>query len=318
MPKKQKSAIPKFRKAALDKFWYWINERHSIYLKKQKEQAKPDNPSTWPWTKDKILRTYKFTNCFRQLDRVTVEWEKRYANILGSGKQRRRVSDGDVLFYLCMFRLFNWPPTYDTLYYGMRMKWDRRVAKVLLDNMKKEKKQIFTGAYIVTSGGRKVPKHHVYIEVLDQIFKDRNALAKRIMKKRSMRYACKLLGKYNTIGPFVAYEIACDLRFTRILYDALDVNTWANPGPGAKRGIHRLITGSADWTTGKKPDYVACMNWLWKHRRIRAHVRKCKWPFELREIEHSLCEFDKYMRVKNGEGRPRSKYEYTPQLEMPF
>jgi hypothetical protein len=29
----------------------------------------------------------------------------------------------------------------------------------------------------------------------------------------------------------------------------------------------------------------------------------------MREIEHSLCEFDKYMRVKRGEGRPRSKYQ---------
>jgi hypothetical protein len=32
-------------------------------------------------------------------------------------------------------------------------------------------------------------------------------------------------------------------------------------------------------------------------------------PLELREIEHSLCETDKYLRVANGEGRPRAKYE---------
>ena len=30
---------------------------------------------------------------------------------------------------------------------------------------------------------------------------------------------------------------------------------------------------------------------------------------EMREIEHSLCEFDKYQRVKNGEGKPRSIYQ---------
>jgi hypothetical protein len=28
----------------------------------------------------------------------------------------------------------------------------------------------------------------------------------------------------------------------------------------------------------------------------------------MRDIEHSLCETDKYLRVKNGEGRPRAKY----------
>jgi hypothetical protein len=30
--------------------------------------------------------------------------------------------------------------------------------------------------------------------------------------------------------------------------------------------------------------------------------------FEMREIEHSLCEFDKYERVRNKQGAPRSKY----------
>ena len=29
---------------------------------------------------------------------------------------------------------------------------------------------------------------------------------------------------------------------------------------------------------------------------------------DMRTIEHSLCEFDKYMRVKKSEGTPRSKF----------
>ena len=31
-------------------------------------------------------------------------------------------------------------------------------------------------------------------------------------------------------------------------------------------------------------------------------------PLEMREVEHTLCEFDKYERVRNGEGKPRSIY----------
>jgi len=31
----------------------------------------------------------------------------------------------------------------------------------------------------------------------------------------------------------------------------------------------------------------------------------------MREIEHSLCEFDKYERTRLGEGRPRAKYNYS-------
>ena len=40
-------------------------------------------------------------------------------------------------------------------------------------------------------------------------------------------------------------------------------------------------------------------------------------PLEMRDIEHCLCEFDKYERVRLGQGRPRAKYkprEYTEDL----
>lgn len=310
MPKKAKP-VPKFKAKQLEFFWYWINERHRIYTLR-----KADKP--WPWTKDKILQTYKFCNVFRQVDRVTEAWATRYAHLMGGVKTIKRIPDGDVLFYLCMFRLFNWPQTYDKLYYGIQAKWNKKRAIDLLDEMKKNGEQIFTGAYIVTSGGRSVPKHHVIIETLDAIFKARHVIAKYILKKRSMRKAAKVLTQFNTVGPFVAYEIVCDLRHTRILHDAKDIYTWANPGPGAKRGIHRLITGNHEWKKGEKPDYVACMNWLLKHKRLKPWTKKCAWPFEMREIEHSLCEYDKYMRVKMGQGKPRSKYDFKRQIEMPF
>ena len=32
-------------------------------------------------------------------------------------------------------------------------------------------------------------------------------------------------------------------------------------------------------------------------------------PLEMRDIEHCLCEFDKYERTRLGEGRPRAKYK---------
>ena len=31
---------------------------------------------------------------------------------------------------------------------------------------------------------------------------------------------------------------------------------------------------------------------------------------EMRDIEHCLCEFDKYERVRLGQGKPRAKYKY--------
>ena len=39
-------------------------------------------------------------------------------------------------------------------------------------------------------------------------------------------------------------------------------------------------------------------------------------PYEMREIEGGLCEFDKYSRIYKGEGRTRSMYNYDENLPL--
>jgi hypothetical protein len=122
-----------------------------------------------------------------------------------------------------------------------------------------------------------------------------------------------LNGKYTGFGGFMAYEVACDLRYTRYLKSAPDLRTWAHAGPGAKRGLNRLLGKGAK----ERPflsDAAAAESMCWLLGKIDA-----AWPhapaLELREIEHSLCEFDKYERARLGEGRPRSYFH--PQEELP-
>jgi hypothetical protein len=109
-------------------------------------------------------------------------------------------------------------------------------------------------------------------------------------------------------GPFTAYEVICDMRYQKgMLTAAPDKMTWANLGPGARRGINRLVHGSKDKKAFRKnEEYVEFMRELLKAspEYLGEHVP----PLEMREIEHSLCEWDKWVRVHNGEGRPRSLY----------
>lgn len=289
-----------YKTRELELFFYWINERHAIYLLKQHKQP-------WPWTADKVLRKYKFTNAFRQLDAVTQAWTTRYHRLLKFGT----ISNGDLLFQLCLFRFFNWPQTYDSLTVVMGgRRWNKRAALDLLENIHLSGGKIFTGAYIISSGGQRQEKYITIVEALDQVYRDRDMLASKIIAHRSMAVTTAMLQHYNTVGPFVAYEIACDLRHTRILFDATDKLTWANTGPGAARGIHRLLTGKFQKPKKGKIDYVAVMVDLLKRSKyqLKSHVRDCEWPFEMREIEHSLCEYDKWRRVMRREGTPRSLY----------
>ena len=58
---------------AVESFFGWIKERHNIYL----SRAAGSPP---PWTSDPILSKYKFTNPFRENDRVTVWMRKHWTN----------------------------------------------------------------------------------------------------------------------------------------------------------------------------------------------------------------------------------------------
>jgi hypothetical protein len=271
-----------------------MNERQNIYLNKEIHEFPP------PWTSDKILRTYKFTNVFRQQDRVTRELGKRLNK-----------SDSNVkLFWkVYLFRMFNWPNTYDHFFYeGLVKKWDHRLAIRHLRQMQIDKIKIFTGAYIITNAGSKDPKIDVICKAITPVWKLKSQIVDSIKRANSIERTVNILSEFPNVGKFIGYEIATDLRHTRILKKADDIYTWANPGPGARRGLNRIFRED-------KKDRVKIEVYISEMKALlemsENYIDKDIFGpliLEMRDIEHSLCEFDKYMRVVNGEGRPRSLY----------
>jgi len=115
--------------------------------------------------------------------------------------------------------------------------------------------------------------------------------------------------QHKGFSGFMAYEVVTDLRHTKWLSTAEDIMTWANPGPGAKRGLNRIHLRELEQTV-KKDQLNFEMKQLLDYSPdyLEGHMQ----PLEMRDIEHCLCEFDKYERVRLGQGRPRAKYK--PQL----
>jgi hypothetical protein len=115
---------------------------------------------------------------------------------------------------------------------------------------------------------------------------------------------------------FMAYEVVCDLTYTHYLTDAPDRLTWANPGPGAERGIRRLL--------GRKDVRISKADQLEIMRRTYTWVDAHRDPLilptlEMRDIEHSLCAWDKYQRnwtqLEAGERVTRLPYRPPPGRE---
>jgi hypothetical protein len=128
-------------------------------------------------------------------------------------------------------------------------------------------------------------------------------------KSRTLKDAFELLLEYPYLGEFMTYEVITDLRHTCLLRDATDINTWCNMGPGATRGLRRLYALPAKGPLPK--EYRDGMQWLLEY--TNGYFRKeTKFPkFEMREIEHSLCEFDKYERARLREGDLKRQFQGT-------
>ena len=108
------------------------------------------------------------------------------------------------------------------------------------------------------------------------------------------------------MGPFMAYEVVTDWRHTWLGDKAEDILSWANPGPGARRGLNRIYGRPLEKTIKTKQCVEEMKDLLHASPAyIGVHVPN----LEMRDIEHSLCEFDKYERVRLGEGKPRSLYK---------
>jgi len=266
------------------RFWYWVDERHLIYLKKEAGEPKP-------WSRDHIFQKYKFTNVFRELDTGTVWLRKNFF------EQYPYAENGVLLFNVTWYRMFNFIPTARII--GWTDNWNRDKVKDLLEH----EAQVFTGAHMVRGGGGcdGMSKLDDVLRTLDNVWEMKDRVAEEIIKCNTLEHAFNLLNKFRLIGGFLGYEIVTDLTHTSLLTRGYDLNTWANIGPGARRGINRI------WPdTGGQHEYLA------RARELLAVSKDHKAPhvpdMTLRDIEHSLCEFSKWCKAFYGEGRPRGLY----------
>jgi hypothetical protein len=114
------------------------------------------------------------------------------------------------------------------------------------------------------------------------------------------------------LGRFMSYEVVTDLRHTWLLRKASDILSWASAGPGCARGLEWIFPEEAPLHYGSKKDQermLDMMRELLSCSRDKAYWQNSQWlpPWEMREVEHVLCEYDKYRRGKAGQ-RLKRKY----------
>jgi hypothetical protein len=263
---------------------YWIQEREKI--REQKDSGVPR-----PWTKDPILASYRFCNVRRQDDKVTrwladnwyPHWDT--PNFVANMTIARLINESPTLEFMSQFTEF-WAD------------WFPRVLTNRLKSWRDQGNRVFNPAYIVTTCGKKMDKLDYVIRVASDVRK-----LPRPAPDESLASYFGLLTTVDGLGAgFLAAQIVADLKHTPLLSTAPDWHVWCAPGPGSMRGFNRLC--------GLAPDARK-----WNADEFRRHIKELQFAIlsganvsiDSQDVQNCLCEFDKYMRARDG-GRPKQNY----------
>lgn len=273
----------------------FIVARDNVRLRKEGGAAKP-------WTNDPILQEYRFCNVNREHDTETrwiaANWRAPYSD------------HEDLWFAMVVARLFNWretladigfPTRFDAAYIkNMRRALAKRIAKGA---------KVWTGAYMVSTNGKPVDFKHDYVieEVLRPAWADRADI--RPVEGDTLESFFNRLIQCEGMGSFMAGQVIADLKYAEgaPLFHASDWETWATPGPGSRRGLNRVLERElrAPWP---KDSFIETLQKLRSIMGPELRARGFGRTLHAQDLQNCLCEFDKYERVRLGEGRPRSRY----------
>lgn len=302
----------------LDDFFRYSRERHNVYLKRR-------DGDPLPWTEDKVIQVTGFTNIYRELDRVTV-WFRQ--NIRDPMRDQPEVVPATLIF-----RWFNRIATAEAMlpcfgHLGNTGVWDSRWAAELVRAVLPKGPWV-TGSYMVHSpyGVNKLDGMLQYCDSMmawwacegrDLFFDGKG------QPLLTMEEAHRALQPLDGISGFTGYEVVTDLRYTGAI-DPRDRNHWAHAGPGATRGGSRVLFGEPDrLSQGVRKDQETLRQLmrtiLMKSRNVAYWPQDDPdWPrWEMREVEHTLCEFDKYERVRREQGQAKRKFFAETAHERPL
>ena len=275
----------------IERFYAFMRERESIRLKK--EAGEP-----WPWTKDKVLQTYSFTNVKRYHDKTS------RLLIAEFYKPNFNAPREQLLLNCAIARYFG------TIEFMRSLQWQTTFRPTYIKAMATRVPKVFTGAYIITSGGISGPKEDYVVDhVLAPLWKSRHMLCRPWENWKPFIETLQTLPGFGGSG-FMAKEVTLDTRYTSFWPKGTpkDVNTWTPIGPGSMRGANR-VRGKTDKSKAEPYDTLEICKSLFAARHI--HWPKDYVKLELHDIQFQLCEYDKWQRVKLDQGKPRRKYEHT-------
>lgn len=287
---------------SVEHYFETARERYKIMLKRREDPLSPP-----PWTDDYIFRSFRFCNVFREDDKVTCWLRPRVTEaamgdaLLGATALSRFINRIETMEFLGSTNPLRRADLWTNWHTHGVPTWAERMRERL-----RGVAPLVTGAYIVkTPDG--MNKLEGVICIMSNLLPHAAQIQRWVKRENpTLEEVHARLREFPYIGAFMAYEIVSDLRHT-LMQQATDINSWAAFGPGAARGLSRVFYNGVGQFR-----YTAASG----QREMRDHAEELliasrhsslwpeSWPsWEMREVEHWACEYDKYCRAgKDGRG----------------
>lgn len=247
-----------------------------------------------PWSEDPVFNEYRFCNVFREDDKVT-RWVK--TNV-------RDPYDGtdELIPFVTLARYTNYIPTMRRMFAEIAKPgwtWDKVIDAGY--QFEDGDTTVISGAYMINTPAG-YDKLTGVVEIVKHVWDNRRDL-RAACGQRQLRVLHADLKQWDHLGNFMAYEIVTDIRHTSLLRDATDIMTWASWGPGAARGLRWIFNEEFEYTRPKHQERMTELaSSLLERSKLYWNLPKL---WEMREVEHWLCEYDKYRRAASGQKMKR-------------
>lgn len=314
---KIKDAAPIIDNDNLLHLYNFIHRRYRIHLKKDVDKL----PA--PWTKDPVLKEFRFTNVRREHDRESKWLIKHIAS-------NPELSYEDKLLNCILFRLFNKHETAELI--GMPIHFSDHYSgwnpeayrKLFEDAIKEDPHRVFFTAAFHTVGMKltlqKVTgEDYAPMRIMKfmRILCD-DKFTQKIGKCKDQQEVFKTIISYQGIGGFLGYQMFVDMTYIEEF--PFSENEFTVAGPGCVMGLNYLFLDRDGMS------YEECLFWLrenlgrlftevlgkpWYPKKLFRDLPEYDRCLNVMSLENCFCELSKYIRAVDGTGRPRKKYKPT-------
>lgn len=291
----------------LDLFWQFIAKRQEVWYQRtiQGEAS--------PWTDNEIIRNYRFTNIYRELDPGT-----QYAiqNILERDECRE-----DKIFNVMVYRLIGRLESHEELGFQRLDEFDRGEFESTLKKRRDgQEEPVFTGAYLVSGYNQMGSSDKVenVAAIFETVADGFNEFYSEVEEANELKEVYSAIRDQPGFGNFLSYQVMVDLLYPLQYCNGESLlpfshDEWSAAGPGAQRGLEVLMKDASEnddlevmrWLRANQVEEFDRLELDFKYLRSNEGGRV---EISLANIQNCLCEFYKYHKMVNDEGRARRRF----------